>query len=76
MQNIKVEVSKDKKTATFVVDLTQRLGESSSGKTTIIASTQGNRPLDGVPDVSFGLTVYTKTEEQKAKKKGSAKQDA
>jgi len=45
MQNIKVKVEKN--TMTLTVDLTQRLGPSSSGKTTIIASTEGNAKIEG-----------------------------
>lgn len=75
MQNIKVSVKKDGKgvptTAIFEVDLSQRLGLSASKKTMLIASTQGNRPLDGVPGVSFGLTVYTKEGVEKAIKDGA-----
>jgi len=60
MNNVKVTISKDKKTATFEVDLTKRFGESQSGKTVEIAGTHGNQKLEGVDGISFGLTVYTK----------------
>lgn len=43
------------------VDLTKEFGRSGSGKTIIIASTEGNvRPSDKYPDVSVGLNVYKK----------------
>lgn len=44
----------------LVVDLTQRLGPSSSGKTTIIASTEGNAKIDGHDGLQFGLNVFAK----------------
>lgn len=67
MINIKPEISKDGKTATFTVDLTQRHGPSSSGKTIIIASTQGNQLLGpGAAGISYGLTVYEKAVIDKA----------
>lgn len=48
-------------TLTIVVDLSERHGQSASGKTIIIASTQGNQKVgDKFPEVSFGLNVYTK----------------
>jgi hypothetical protein len=46
---------------TITVDLSKRHGPSASGKTTIIASTQGNQKVGGPADnISFGLNVYTK----------------
>jgi hypothetical protein len=40
-----VEMSKDGKKATIVLDLTGEGAESSSGKTLILASTGGNQPV-------------------------------
>jgi hypothetical protein len=41
------------------VDLTQRFGESSSGKTIRVASTLGNKSVgEGHDDLRFGLNVY------------------
>ena len=46
---------------TITVDLTERHGASASGKTVMIASTQGNQKLDAPHSaISFGLNVYTK----------------
>ncbi len=45
---------------TITVDLSKSHGVSGSGKSNIIASTQGNQPVDGKPEVKFGLNVYTK----------------
>ena len=57
MKNVKLSVSGN--TLTITVDLTQEFGPSSSGKTIIIASTEGNFPLPGRSEV-VGLNVYRK----------------
>jgi len=44
---------------TITVDLSKEFGPSSSGKTIIIASTEGNTPLPGREEV-VGLNVYRK----------------
>jgi len=45
---------------TIKVDLTKEFGPSSSGKTIIIASTEGNVAVDGHEEVKVGLNVYRK----------------
>jgi hypothetical protein len=46
---------------TITVDLTKTFGPSSSGKTTIVASTSGAAKVAGPKgDVSVGLNVFTK----------------
>ncbi len=54
---------------TIRIDLTQDFGPSSSGKTRIIASTEGNIPVGPDRDEKIGLNVYRpkKVEETKAK---------
>ena len=42
------------------VDLTKEFGPSSSGKTIIIASTEGNIAVDGHHNAKIGLNVYKK----------------
>jgi hypothetical protein len=42
------------------VDLTKDFGPSSSGKTIIIASTEGNQPIPGREEAKIGLNVYKK----------------
>ncbi len=59
MQNIEMKIDEKKKTLTITVDLTKRLGKSKSGKTTIIASSEGNQKV-GFGDVVMGLNIYTK----------------
>lgn len=44
---------------TITVDLSSEAGPSKSGKTTIIASSQGNRPIEGT-DATIGLNIYRK----------------
>ncbi len=45
---------------TIKVDVTKDFGPSSSGKTIIIASTEGNQAVEGKEDVKVGLNVYKK----------------
>jgi hypothetical protein len=45
---------------TIKVDLAKEFGPSSSGKTIIIASTEGNQSVEGKEDVKVGLNVYKK----------------
>ena len=42
------------------VDLTKEFGPSSSGKTIIVASTEGNLPVEGHEKIKIGLNVYKK----------------
>ena len=45
---------------TIKIDLSQRFGKSSSGKSTIVASTEGNQSVPGHEEIKIGLNVYTK----------------
>jgi len=45
---------------TIKIDLTKEFGQSSSGKTIIIASTEGNVAVDGHEEAKVGLNVYMK----------------
>ncbi len=45
---------------TIKVDLTKEFGPSASGKTIIIASTEGNISVPDKDDVKIGLNVYKK----------------
>lgn len=55
-----VEVKVDKKKMVITVDLTQDLGPSKSGKTQMIATTNGNMDVEvpGSPGIKIGLNVY------------------
>jgi ABC-type hemin transport system ATPase subunit len=57
MQNVTYTVEGQKLVIT--VDLSQRLGPSASGKTTLVASTSGNATLPGASGIKFGLNVFT-----------------
>lgn len=54
-----VEMSVNGSVLTITVDLTKDFGPSSSGKTIIIASTEGNALLPGRTEI-VGLNVYRK----------------
>ena len=60
MKNVDMKVEGDKLTIT--VDLSKRFGKSSSGKSIIIASSEGNQALPGKEEIKIGLNVYTKVE--------------
>ncbi len=48
----------DGKTLHLEIDLTRELGPSKSGKTTIIATTAGNKEIPGADGAVIGLNVY------------------
>jgi len=45
---------------TIKVDVTKEFGPSASGKTIIIASTEGNISIPDKEDVKIGLNIYKK----------------
>lgn len=55
-----VELAIEANILTIKVDLTKEFGPSSSGKTIIIASTEGNVSIPGAEDKKIGLNVYKK----------------
>jgi hypothetical protein len=59
MKNIEMKL--DGNILTIKVDLTKEFGLSSSGKSVIIASTDGNQSVEGKEEVKIGLNVYKKT---------------
>ena len=52
-----VEIKKEGNKLIIIVDLSKTFGPSKSGKTTIVASTEGNQMVEGV---TIGLNVYKK----------------
>ena len=56
MKNIEIQVEGSKLVIT--VDLSKTFGPSKSGKTTVIASTDGNQAIS--PGTFVGLNVYKK----------------
>jgi hypothetical protein len=55
-----VEMSIDGNILTIKVDLSKDFGPSASGKTIIIASSEGNQSIPGKEAVKIGLNVYKK----------------
>ena len=58
MKNVEMSVADN--ILTIKVDLTKTFGLSASGKTIIIASTEGNVSIDGAEDKKIGLNIYKK----------------
>ncbi len=58
MKNVEMTVDGD--LLTIKVDLSKEFGPSSTGKTIIIASTEGNQLVPGNEEIKIGLNVYKK----------------
>jgi hypothetical protein len=59
MKNVEMQVEGDKLTIT--VDLAKEFGPSSSGKTIIVASTEGNQTIEYKEgQYKIGLNIYRK----------------
>ena len=58
MKNVEMELEEN--ILTVKVDITKEFGPSSSGKTIIIASTEGNIPIPEKDEIKIGLNVYRK----------------
>ncbi|VBB08826.1 Hypothetical protein LUCI_4107 [Lucifera butyrica] len=58
MKNVEMSMNGD--ILTIMVDVSKTFGKSSSGKSTIIASTEGNVSIPGRDEIKIGLNVYTK----------------
>lgn len=58
MKNIEMTVSGD--ILTIKVDLSQSFGRSASGKSIIIASTEGNQTIPENVDIKAGINIYKK----------------
>lgn len=58
MKNIDMKL--DGNILTIKVDITKEFGLSGSGKSLIIASTEGNVSVEGKEAVKIGLNVYRK----------------
>jgi hypothetical protein len=56
MKNVDMKVEGTKLTIT--VDMSKDFGKSSSGKSLIIASTEGNVPVPEHAEVKIGLNIY------------------
>ena len=61
MKNVAMTVDEKSMTLTITVDLSQSFGLSGSGKSVIIASTEGNAALEGAfSEIKVGLNVFKK----------------
>ncbi|OPY89243.1 MAG: hypothetical protein A4E71_00046 [Smithella sp. PtaU1.Bin162] len=58
MKNVEMKLDGD--ILTIKIDVTKEFGPSASGKTIIIASTEGNISIPEKDDVKIGLNVYKK----------------
>jgi len=56
--NVEMSVTGDR--LTIVVDLSKEGKDSSTGKSIIIASTEGNMPVPGRENIKVGLNVFRK----------------
>ena len=56
MKNVDMKVEGN--ILTITVDLSKEFGPSSSGKTIIIASTEGNVSIPGAEEKKVGLNIY------------------
>lgn len=59
MKNVEMKVANEK--LTIVVDLKKEFGTSSSGKSIMIASSEGNQNIPGSEEIKIGLNVYKKS---------------
>jgi hypothetical protein len=59
-----VELNTTGSILTIKVDLSKTFGASRSGKTVIIATTEGNVVVDQAQRVSLGLNVYKPTKDR------------
>ncbi len=58
MKNVTMQVEGD--TLVVRIKLSDRHGPSSSGKTTVVATTSGNVKVPGAEHISIGINAYTK----------------
>jgi predicted molibdopterin-dependent oxidoreductase YjgC len=58
MKNVEMKV--DGTILTIKVDLAKEFGLSASGKSVIIASTEGNVSVEGAEEKKIGLNIYKK----------------
>ena len=63
MKNMAMQVVGNK--LVIEVDLSQEAGPSKSGKTILIATTEGNAACPGREDIKVGLNVYRYADEKK-----------
>lgn len=60
MKNMEMNVKDN--VLTITIDLNARLGNSKSGKSIVIATSEGNQTLEGHSDIKIGLNCYMTAE--------------
>ncbi len=55
-----VEMKLEGNILTITVDVTKEFGKSSSGKSIVIASTEGNISIPDKEEIKIGLNIYRK----------------
>lgn len=60
MKNLDMKVEGN--TLTIVVDISKRLGETKSGKSITVATTEGNISIPDHEEIKIGLNIYVKKE--------------
>lgn len=58
MKNIETKIEGD--ILKIKINLAKNFGASKTGKTQIIATTEGNQPVEGKPGVYVGINCYKK----------------
>lgn len=56
MRNVEMKI--DGKKLIITVDISVKGEQSSSGKSMVLGSTEGNVPVAGKPEIKVGLNVY------------------
>lgn len=56
MKNVEYKIVKN--ILTITVDLSKEFGQSRSGKSTTVASSEGNQVLEGSNNIKMGLNIY------------------
>lgn len=58
MKNVQMTVDAKAKTLTLVLDLSKDHGASSSGKTNIVGTSEGNVEIPGFPGYKIGVNCF------------------
>jgi len=56
VKNVDMKIDGDQ--LTIKIDLAKNFGDSRSGKTIMVASSEGNQTIDGFDDMKIGLNVF------------------
>lgn len=73
MKNITMKVEKD--ILTITVNLKKPIGKSASGKSWMLATTEGNKEISDGGGAKIGLNVYKPVNEENSKAKKKSKKE-